>query len=802
MGTTVLQRFEVIESIGSGGMGSVYKARDLTLKREVVLKVIAQSSLDPGKLLMRFQNEAKALSRLKHSNIATIFDFGVMEDGAPYLAIEFVDGVSLSQFIEPDSLLSPAEVIDIFIQICDALQHAHDEGIIHRDIKPSNIMLIDQSDTLIPILLDFGIAKIENENCRQTLTEVGNIIGSPLYMSPEQASSKPVLTQSDQYSLGCVLFESLTGCPPFEGESVLEIVSQHAAEMAPSLKDKKDEEWPDELEALVAKLLAKEPAERFDDMRDCRNALSSVLEKVLDMGASSQPEVEAVPQRVWYQQKKWIIPIAGIVLFAIASISLSVLFQEKPETGKLLLDDRGITNFENTSRKALLRDIENGVTTFSLRYHFADIDLEPFSKYKQARWINVSNNGAEITDDGIKYLVDCPLSFLALNHTAVRSLENVSKIRTLQSLELIGTEIDDRSLSKLKNLPMLRSLNINSTRITDRGLQVLTEVPTLQFIYLLETPITEAGRKQLAKKMPNLSFRSLEPAIVSDLNSRATQFMERRQHEKAIPLLEKCISTIEKAQGKDSPSLCTFLHHLAQCYLPKHSMDKILPLVKREFYNATKHGDRLALLDAYNLRAHVYFMEGQIPESLKMREEGLKLIELLEGKRSLGYANKLADTAIFYSILGNYKEANKRFERALQIYKQQHKTSEPHYAFLLVNYGNELLRQNKAEAGFTRLKEAEELLAGHRPKAGEGNGMVDLYGALSTCEQSNGNLERAIEKRLKAVDLARQFGIDEKFKIHAESLVDLYKKNGNTEEAKLLKDELNQRALKEKRHER
>ncbi len=212
-----VQTYEIISILGRGGMSRVYLCEDLVLGRRIALKQLLTEDND-SRGIIRIQQEGQSLARLSHPNIVKILTYFNTEDGAPFLVMELLHGCSLAEYLREHASLSVGEVLKLAQQMCDALHHAHDSGIVHRDIKPSNIFLCNKKVETVKII-DFGIAKITDTSVNATRT--GEFVGSPAYLSPEQALQKSVNAQSDQYSLGCVLYECLTGHPPFEDATAM-----------------------------------------------------------------------------------------------------------------------------------------------------------------------------------------------------------------------------------------------------------------------------------------------------------------------------------------------------------------------------------------------------------------------------------------------------------------------------------------------------------------------------------------------------------------------------------------------------
>lgn len=271
------ERYEMVEVIGEGGMAMVYKVRDLVLNQFFAIKVIHPELAKDAVSRKRFELEASTARALNHANIVTMYAFDISPEGVPYLIMEYVDGRNLGTMLA-ERPLSPVAFYDTFIQVCSALAHAHSRAVIHRDIKPSNIIVANLSANSTWIkLADFGIAKMltPGEDGAKTLTQSGDFLGSPFYVSPEQAVGDQIDARSDIYSLGCVMFHAITGRPPFNASSHVKIILQQINDPPPTLASL-NISVPPGLERIIQRCLEKKPDDRYQNVFDLRTDLQLV----------------------------------------------------------------------------------------------------------------------------------------------------------------------------------------------------------------------------------------------------------------------------------------------------------------------------------------------------------------------------------------------------------------------------------------------------------------------------------------------------------------------------------------------
>ena len=268
-GQKIGERYEIVKSIGEGGMANVYLANDTILDRKVAIKVLRGDLSQDEKFIRRFQREALSVSNLSHPNVVEVYDVGE-EEGQHYIVMEYIEGKTLKQLLNKRGTLTLSEVIDIMNQLTDGLAHAHDAYIIHRDIKPQNIMIED--DGLIKIT-DFGIAMALNST---QLTQTNSVMGSVHYLPPEQANGKGSTMKSDIYSLGILMYELLTGNVPFKGDNAVEIALKHLKERLPSIR-RQNPTIPQSVENIVLKATAKNPKNRYDSVKEMHDDLIACL---------------------------------------------------------------------------------------------------------------------------------------------------------------------------------------------------------------------------------------------------------------------------------------------------------------------------------------------------------------------------------------------------------------------------------------------------------------------------------------------------------------------------------------------
>ncbi len=306
MGQTLGGSYRIVRQLDEGGMGTVFLAEHIRLRRPVAVKMMARHLKSDESAMARFRREAEIISRLHHPHIVQILDFDTTSEGQPYLVMEMLTGQSLDRLLESGQKLDVRAALSIAIQVAGALGAAHSAGIVHRDLKPANIFLLDAGDELFVKLLDFGISKRADEvTTGRKLTLEFDILGTPDYMAPEQATGRTALVdhRGDQYALGVILFEMLTGRVPFQATEVMALLQRVISEPAPKASSF-NAEVPRDIDQVLALALAKNPEERFSNiaafaaaLEACRAELGrpSALPEMRSDARASAPEIDPLP---------------------------------------------------------------------------------------------------------------------------------------------------------------------------------------------------------------------------------------------------------------------------------------------------------------------------------------------------------------------------------------------------------------------------------------------------------------------------------------------------------------------------
>ena len=513
-----LAHFEVECEVGAGGMGRVFRARHIHLDKDVALKILSPGYHSPDSL-RRFQREAKVLSSLDHSGIAGVMDFGVAGSLGPYMAMEFVDGKTLQQVVGEKGPLSAADFKAIFLDLIEALTHAHSRKIAHRDIKPGNIIVSDSG----AVLVDFGIALARDASWEDS----GRVIGTPLYSSPEHFDGAAD-EFSDQYSLGCVMFYALTGTPPFEAESTLSLAAMHKNEDPDFglLREKSSlpEETLEQVQQIIATLLSKDPHNRFRDFVEVGEQLEAVeIPDPMDL------EEVAEPIQDFFKSRSFGFLVSVALVGAIAAL----VFVVKIDPFKILNfgPSSGKVNYKRPVEVAHDRDkgivIDPRILDLGneIKIHGDITDKEVISSLsgKPLPSVLLFQVCPEVTSKSLEALASPNVTKITLKATSVQDLSFVEHYPELIELVLTASTVDSSSLRSLKGADRLEVLSLNSNLgINDASLEACPPLTSLTRLDLSETSVT---RVPSASKFPALEILHLRSCkIKADSLSRLREF--------------------------------------------------------------------------------------------------------------------------------------------------------------------------------------------------------------------------------------------------------------------------------------
>ena len=537
-------KYRVLELLGKGGMGAVYKVHHIALDKVYAAKVLNSDVTTDFKILQRFDQEAKSIGTLNHPNLIAVHDYGTSDDGTPYLIMDFLDGHSLDEELKTNGPLEEKHALHIFGLVCDALKHAHDKGIIHRDIKPSNIMLVKTEEGKEGVkIVDFGIAK--RELIDNKVTQTGEVFGTPLYMSPEQCLGKPCDSRSDIYSLGCVIYEALTGIVPFAADNAVQTIFNHLNITPPPLRKANPGcKLSLSIEQIVAACLEKEPKDRIEsaevvaiNLRRIESGQSPVLNsKLLRLKKGTAFKLGNM---ITFFLACLFVLIAGFVILGIV----------KDSRPSMKLATQGVQQFEKA-------DYLKATTSFEEGLKIARTEKE--SKFDQIKFLEYLTNcysythnyqKAEIASRELAQIHMKDNEFIAADRYSNLAWRYMSKVDKNKELEALNFAIQVREKAFGVDSPELFEQvqhragdyyaigdTKNAVQDAERALKLATANPTKidnqnKFIQskLLSSYLMRAGENKRALEVINEALSStsgVSTNYVSALQGRRKKLLE------------------------------------------------------------------------------------------------------------------------------------------------------------------------------------------------------------------------------------------------------------------------------------
>lgn len=772
-------RYRIDGVLGEGGMGVIYHAtQSEPIQREVAIKLIRRG-YGSGHFTARFEAERQTLAKMNHPHIARIFDAGTDDSGNPYFVMEIVEGMHCVDFCREEQLSTEGR-LRLFLDICRAVQHAHQKGIIHRDLKPSNILVSMQDDVPFAKVIDFGIAKLmeQSPGASETLTQEGRPIGTPRYMSPEQArgSSDAIDTRTDVYSLGIILYELVTESPPYEtrGVSLIDLPrviceTQPAPFARKVVRGRKID--PD-LQTIVFKAISKDMEERYPSA----SALGEDVERYL----SSEPILARRPSAV-YQMRKLIarnripsILVAGFVFMVIAfGVWMSVLYTRSEANLKRAIEAEG----EATEVSGFM------------------IDLFQVSDPSEARGSTIT--AREILDEGAerieKELSDRPEIQARMMRTigvVYRGLGLYDEAGTLLegALERQGTSGGGEDLEAAASGDELATLHERVGRYEDaekeykralairEGLlgpvhpDVAISLGNLGWLYCTQGRISEG--KELLDRSAAILDQTPEPdprTQAGVLNNLALVCREQGNYKEAEPLFLRSLAIREDALGTDHPDIAVSLNNLALCYWGQGRYEEALQsakrsLVIREKILGPEHPD---LARALTSVATLHQELSNFNEAEPLYQRALTIQEKVLGANHYSVAVTLNNLGRLFTEWGRPREAEGALKRSLAIRKSALGADHPKVSNALISLGELFTGEGRYEEADSLLQAAlairESSYGGDHP-----NVALALYDiGILRLEQSR--YEEAEPLLLRALDI-REAKLDPSHYRIAESL--------------------------------
>jgi len=584
-GELIGESYEVIEPLGRGGMGEVYRVRDRRTETVYALKIIAPGLGEQEILRKRLEHEAQSAKSLTHENIAAVYDVGRDSGGAPFLIMDYVAGQNLEQLLHQEVFLQSQRAIDIFMQIAEALVHAHNKGVVHRDLKPSNILLAksDVGHELVK-LVDFGIAKLTDAHSadKTKLTQAGDLIGSPLYMSPEQCRGDNLDGRSDIYSFGCIMYEAVSGKTPFAGDNPVRILLKHASEPAPRLLS--EVRISQSFKAVIERCLEKLPENRYPNAA----ALLQDLKTISD----GKPLPWARRLRLAPHRKRTLILCSGAMML-FAALGFAAYFFAKdlqPNAGQSSASSIGSTQLQSASNKKAKKEFKHVMAEWdnSLLKERAAVMLATEIE-KRAWTVAQAANYLGADPKSLADLIHCKAgTSFSLNHGTSFTLEQLN-----QFLLMLGIH---------PTFPKSLSAEENQNAVAYYKRAIKYDPKNSDAYWLRSRAYQNLHQWDLAIADTNVVI-ALRPNDVHPLNERAMAYLEAGKYEQALADCDELL--------RRSPDNQLWYQNRGLVYEAMKKYDKALS----DFNEAIKHLD-IPRPGPYFNRAKVYKCLGRYKEAI------------------------------------------------------------------------------------------------------------------------------------------------------------------------------------------
>ncbi|MBK7403777.1 MAG: serine/threonine protein kinase [Phycisphaerales bacterium] len=717
-------RYKLLERIGEGGFGSVWAAEQREpVRRRVALKII-KLGMDTKQVIARFEAERQALAMMDHPNIAKVLDAGSTEAGRPYFVMELVKGVPITEYCDKE-MLDTRGRLDLFMKVCHAIQHAHQKGIIHRDIKPSNVLVTLHDGVPVPKVIDFGIAKATNQELTEKtiFTQHRQMIGTPAYMSPEQAemSGLDIDTRSDIYSLGVLLYELLTGTTPFDGKSLMEA---GFAEMMRIIREETPHKPSTRLSSLgdtgtrtaeqrrvdlqrlgtllkgdldwiVMKCLEKDRTRRYETA----NGLAADIQRHL----SDEP-VTAGPPSTSYRLRKFVKRNRGRVIAAGVIAAALVLGVVGTSTGMAwALREKGRADTEANRATAAATEAHDNELKARDEAERAERELTRANEIKGL----IKDMLTSVTPEEAKGQ-DTTLLKKILDDASQRLDKDEIKdeLVAAELHHVVGNVYLSLGLYPQAETHLTKAVEIRTRRLGEEHSSTLDSTSRLAWLYTQEYRYAEAEllfKKVLEDRMSVLGPE--HPDTLASMCNLATVYLMQDRYAEAEPLYEKVLEIDKRVLGDEDPTTLATMGGLAALYQNQGQYAEAEALHKNvlEIDNRVLGPEHPDTLRANYDLAELYAYQGRYAEAESLLEKVLEIETRVLGAEHPHTLRAMANLANVYALHGRHAEAALLYKKVLEIDKRVLGAEHPETLATMTNLGlvhNEMGRYEDAAKEF------------------------------------------------------------------------------------------------------
>ncbi|MHC4109499.1 MAG: tetratricopeptide repeat protein [Planctomycetota bacterium] len=699
---TVIGKYKLLEKIGEGGMAVVYMAEQKKpLQRKVALKII-KLGMDTKQVIARFEAERQALAMMDHPNISKVLDAGATETGRPYFVMELVRGVSLTEYCDENKVSTQGR-LDLFIEVCNAVQHAHQKGIIHRDIKPSNVMVTLHDDKPVPKVIDFGIAKATSQKLTEKtlFTRYAQLIGTPEYMSPEQAqmSGLDIDTRTDIYSLGVLLYELLTGALPFDPESLRSAafgeIQRIIREEEPPTPSKRLSDLGDkakqvaqsrstdvitlvkrlqqELEWVPLMAMRKDRTRRYRSVSELADDIQNYLNG--NPLIAGPPSVTYRVRKFIQRNRKFVTGFAAVAVTVLAGfiVSTSMYFHAEDSRREAERQAKISTAVNDFFNKDLLMSV-----------------VPSKAKGREVTVREVLDAASEKIEAKFK---DEPVIEASIRETLGRTYRRLGEIKSAEphlerAFAIHKEELGEQHPETLYAMSNLAVLYIDQDRYEEaerlfsvalKNLRIVAgeeDRSTISCTNNLATVYSKLGRHAEAEALYNrvlevsrrvLGAEHLE--TLAAMNNLASLYEKQGQHKKAEELYVKTLEITRKSLGREHPQTLSTMYNLAKLYQDQNLYDKAEQLYNKALEMSQKvlGEDHPDTVECINNLAVLFFKQGQYKKAEPLFVKTLDIRRRTLGEEDLATLQSMNNLAELHRCLNQYEEAEKLFVVALEV---------------------------------------------------------------------------------------------------------------------------------------